>query len=403
MVIRRAIQCISCESKFITRTQVGHKERQDHSFPCPVCGVMISYALDLDQVKGDFKFRDHPKNARWSDTEDGARETLTFSDEILVPIDMGGMFSPHISTFGNYEDFEKYRKDEGLRQLFVARIFPYLERCRVHFERGNWVLFDKESPSRTGDPQTPRDRLVNLYNALHAGFSKFTVNTRGQYDRVLQRLTFAESTSPQLFSALSSEFVWDGHILRLWNEIATVRRAFVDAYPAIQPLYQIYYWKKHLRDLDAVRLSDKRFDLLRQLYIDCFETFCRLMVPAMGIEMIIDHNSLDIPTKKGSMSLGKFEALVNASKREQLRKWPISDLFVAVMDTDLRNGIGHNSAHFDKELDQIVLYDSKGAATISRTMGYTEFCDRVVRLFSAFELAIMYHNGLHLFMNGRFA
>jgi hypothetical protein len=119
MVIRRTIQCTSCDSKFITRTQVSHKDRQEHSFACRKCGVLISYILDLDQenVKATFQ---EPKNARWSSSEDGALQTLTFSDEILVPVDMGGVFSPHIATFGNYEDFDGYRRDEGLRQLCLV-------------------------------------------------------------------------------------------------------------------------------------------------------------------------------------------------------------------------------------------------------------------------------------------
>jgi hypothetical protein len=123
----------------------------------------------------------------------------------------------------------------------------------------------------------------------------------------------------------------------------------------------------------------------------------------MGIEMIIDHKSLDIPTKKGSMTLDEFKILTNANKREHLKKWPIADLFEPLLDTELRNGVGHNSAHFEKESDQILLYDSKGRAVVSRSMGYTDFCDRTVRLFSGFELALMYHNGLHIFMGGRFS
>jgi hypothetical protein len=266
MVIRSAIQCNSCESKFITRTQVGHKERQEHAFPCPTCGVQLSFILDLDQKNAGFKFRD-PKNAKWVKDEDGALDTLTFSDEILVPVELGGMFSPFISNFGKHDDFEKYRKDESLRQIFLARDLPLAERCRVHFEKKNWKLFDKESPSPTVEHQTPRSRLVDLDNALHAGFSKFTVNTRSQYDRVLQRLTYAESLSPKLYSMLASDFVLRGHALRLWKEIGMVRAAFAAAYPTIQPLYQLYYWKKEFRDLSAVRLSDKRFDLVRQVYI----------------------------------------------------------------------------------------------------------------------------------------
>jgi hypothetical protein len=399
MVIRQAIQCISCDSKFVTRTQVGHKDQQKHSFPCPQCGIAISYQLELDQKTGKSKFRD-PQNAKWVDSEEGARTTLTFSDEILVPVDMGGMFSPHVSTFGNYEDFDGYRKDEGLRQLFVSKHFQWAERCRIHFEKGNWLLFDKESPP-TSPPATVHSRLVDLYNLLNGGFSKFTLNSRAKQDRILQRLTYAEVSSPAVFSTLAGEFLSSGRILRLWREVAAVRRSFVENYDRIQPIYQIYYWRKTLQRFDDFKLSDN-FDSLKQVYIDIFETTCRLLVAGIGLEVIIAHKSIRVPTRKGDISLDEFEALANANKREHLEKYPIADLFVPVIDTGLRNGLGHHSAHFDKESDQIVLYNTKKGAVIQQKLGYTEFCDRVVKLFAAFELAVMYHNGLHLWLRGKF-
>src|SRR5215472_2791953 len=190
MIDRNVAECVSCESKIVTRTQIGHKDRQEHSFPCPTCGVTISFTIDLDQDKGELKYRD-PKNAKWVDSEEGAVKVLTFSDEIPVPVDMPDMFSPHIATWFRYEDHDTYRHDESLRQLFVRQTFEYAERCRVHFERGNWDLFDKESPSQHGGPVTIRSRLIDLYNFYTAGFSKFTLTPRGRYDRIFQRLTYA--------------------------------------------------------------------------------------------------------------------------------------------------------------------------------------------------------------------
>ena len=48
----------------------------------------------------------------------------------------------------------------------------------------------------------------------------------------------------------------------------------------------VRYWKEEYRE--PVTLTDKRFNELRQLYIDCFETLCRLLVLARGYEMIRD-------------------------------------------------------------------------------------------------------------------
>lgn len=399
MTVRRSLVCISCESKIITRTQIGHKDTQKHSFPCPTCGVVITYILDLDQKKGGFKFRD-PENGKWVDDEKGAVKTLTFSDEIVVPASMPDFISPHIATFGRY-DWEKTREDESKRQFFVRKTWAYVERCRVHFERGNWGLFDKESPSQHGGPVTPKSRLIDLYNCYTAGFSKFTLLSRAKYDRIRQRLAYSKSLDRPLVNEFAEHYLNSGRIVSLWKEIFSVRNTFVNCYNFLQPLITVKYWDEESQE--PVILADKRFNELRQLYIDTFETLFRLLVLATGFEVIIHHRKLELPTKKGSLTLDQFEQMPNGAKRDHIAKYPIEDLFTPVLDTDFRNGIGHHAAHYEQEPDAIVIYDTKDAGTISRVVSYTEFCEKVLDLFTAFELAAMYHHDLHIYVGGRFA
>ncbi len=102
------------------------------------------------------------------------------------------------------------------------------------------------------------------------------------------------------------------------------------------------------------------------------------------------------------MTLEEFAALPNAAKRDHFSKFPLLDeVFVPVLDTDFRNGIGHHSAHYDPNADEIVLYDSKGSGAISRTISYTEFCGRLIDLFTAFECAAHYFQALHLSQDGK--
>jgi predicted RNA-binding Zn-ribbon protein involved in translation (DUF1610 family) len=398
MTVRKPIVCISCNSKVITRTQIGHKDVQKHSFPCPNCGVVITFVLDLDQEKADYKFR-NPENGKWARNEDGAVKTLTFSDEIVVPASMPDFISPYIATWGRY-DWKKYREDENLRQLFVRRTFRYAERCRVHFERSNWDLFDKESPSHHGGSVTPKSRLIDLYNFYTAALSKFTLVSTGQYARISQRLAYAKVLNQPLVSELAERYLVSGRIVSLWKEVFSVRNSFVNCYNFLQSLITVKYWREEYRE--PVTLSDKRFNELRQLYIDCFETLFRLLVLAIGFEAIIHHRRLEIPMRKGSMTLEHFEQMPNAAKRDHIARFPIEDLFVPVLDTDFRNGIGHNAAHYEQEQDVIVIFDTKDAGAVSRVVSYTQFCEKVLDLFAAFELAAMYHHDIHIYLGGRF-
>src|SRR5687767_1940021 len=290
MTIRMPLICVSCDSKIITRTQVGHRDMQKHSFPCPTCGVVTTFILDLDQKNVGYKFRDPPDNAKWAEDEDGAVKVLAFSDEIVVPASMPDFISPFIAISGRY-DSDKYRKDETSRQRFARQLFGYAERCRTHFERGNWALFDKESPS-DDDQVTPKSRLTSLYLFYTAAFMKFTLPTDGDRARIRQRLIYAKSADPARFEELAIYYLNSGRIASLWREIFSVRTSFIACYPFIQPLVMVRYWKDEHKE--PVTLTDKRLNELRQLYIDCFETLCRLLVLAMGYEMIIQHGKLEV-------------------------------------------------------------------------------------------------------------
>jgi hypothetical protein len=193
-----------------------------------------------------------------------------------------------------------------------------------------------------------------------------------------------------------------GDLQKLWHEIGSVRRQFINVYPNIQSLLQMRYWKSELQDLAKFKISDKKFNELRQLYIDCFETLFRLLVIGVGIEATIHHRELRIPTRKAKMTLEDFAKLPNGAKIDHIKNYPVSDMFLPVLDIDFRNSIGHHSAHYEADSDTVVVYESKGSK-INKVINYTDFCNKVLDLFAAFELAVMYHNALHLHVDGRFA
>ena len=224
---------------------------------------------------------------------------------------------------------------------------------------------------------------------------------RGKYDRIHQRLTYARAVDQSLANDLAEQYLVSGRIACLWKEIFSVRTSFVNCYHFLQPLITVNYWKQE--DREPVTISDKRFNELRQLYIDCFETICRLIVLATAFERIILHRKLAVPTKKGSMTLDQFEQQPSAAKRDHIAKLSIADLFIPVLDTEFRNGIGHHSAHFEQQEDDvIIIYDNKDAGTVKPVVGYTEFCQKVLDLFAAFELAEIYHHDVHINLDGRF-
>ena len=400
MVTRGVLKCRGCDAKIVARTQVGYRDSQTHSFACPKCDVKIAYVLDIDQKNHKLSYR-QPTNADWVDNEEGVIDVFTFSDGLPVPVAVGRL-TPFMATFWNFEDREAYARSESLRQRFVREDYDHIERCTVHYERGDWELFDKATPPGSSSKPSPQGRLIALYNAVQGGMSHFTLTRRTVRDRVMQRFKFAVSRRRDLIEQLAAMYVRSGRMQRLWREIGSVRRTFVDSYnEGLHLIVQVRYWRKELRNLQDVKVTIKHFDRFRQLYMDAFETLCRLLVLATVVESIIHRDSLEIALSRRSVTVDDFEALPNGVKREHIVKLAIGDLFSDALDMELRNGIGHHQAHYDATADEVVLYDKKQGDGGERRMGYTVFCDAVLGEIAAMELAAVYHHALHIQADGR--
>ena len=382
---------------------MGHFGDQNHEFSCPKCEVKISFKL-VKNKPGKFPPASFRKlsNAKWAKNENGAIKTLTFDPQSVTPADGEMIFSPWMTEFHKMPlpAHDAYGLEETLRRSWSEKQWPWIKNLLVHFNSRNVVLFDKEAKLDKTSPEASSwaSRLGLLYVLLEHAFDRFTLNSNTAIARVRQRIALARSISPENFDQLTTDFVKSSRMKRLSDELNNIRTLLLNYYSAIAPVLKMHiYWKESEdKDPKKFKVPDKRFDDLKHLYIDCFETLCRLMVIAVGIETIIHDRSLAISTRKGTMDLWEFEAMQNGNKHTILQQYPISDLFVPVIDSKLRNGIGHHSAFYDAKTDTIVYY-SHGKKDLEETrMTYTEFVYKVLQLYSVLELAAYYFHPFHI-------
>lgn len=64
------------------------------------------------------------------------------------------------------------------------------------------------------------------------------------------------------------------------------------------------------------------------------------------------------------------------------------------LDLKLRNGLGHNSAHYSTLTDEIVYVRADGPKLNEVRLRYIEFVDKVFKAYCAFELATVYFQWL---------
>lgn len=405
-IIRNYLQCSSCDSKIVVRVAPSPTSiTQTHKFPCPGCSVEISFSL-VQTKKNNIPQASFKKlvNATWIKDENGAIKTLTFDPDRVAPSDMTKAFSPWMAEVFKIPPraHKAFGMEEGLRLSWREREWPWIQNLIVHFNSRNKALFDKEAKIDKTSPSAASwaTRLSLLYKVLENALDNFTLNLEAPVARIHQRLSLAKAISPEVSDQLVKDYVASLRMKKIWDELTKIRTSFLANYPALAPLLrmQIYWTSADKNELSKFALPDKKFDELKQLYVDCYETLCRLMVIVVGIETIIHHKSLLIPTKGGasSMSLWDYEAMPNGNKYTILQQYPICDLFVPFMDSKLRNGIGHHSAIYELKTDEVVYYSHGEPILMEKRMSYTEFAYKVLSIYSALELAALYFHSLHI-------
>jgi len=381
----------------VTRTGIGHDATQSHSFNCPGCKVEIRYTLRLDQAKGSIEYL-VPTNATYAPDEDGAAQVLVFYPGVPVPDPTEPFLSPFVQAFRNFLDYDAYQKDEAARRQVIRQDWPTLKRIATHYRHGDWALYDKAFSQLTRQPaeETVSGRRRQLASVLHITFRRFTDLTPGVFPRLNQRFAYAYSKAPELVMGLLTDFVSDGRLERTWQEISAVRDRFVTLYPHIQPLIATRYWSA-VNEVDtSIALPDKAFDLLRQFYVDAFETACRLLAPALILESIIVDGTPTVRFGKNRLNLRQLYELDNAPKVSLVKDMPIGDVFVSRLDSTLRNGLAHHAAHLDGERDCVVFFTKAKNADRRHEIGYTQCCGKALAVFAALEAATVYFDTLDI-------
>ena len=288
-----------------------------------------------------------------------------------------------------------------MRRSVIEHFWPQIDKLILHFRREQWDLFDKqhnELLKKNEKFTSITQRKIALYQALENYCKLFRPADVSPYKLIDDRINLAIGTSSSAIDDLAKYYAAKNKSIEIDNQIQDIRRRWVKIYYAVEPIYIAIYWNPEQYKLADYTLAQKRFDELKSIYIDCFETFCRISVIAAGIEGIIATKTASVPKAKGTLTLEQFDTMSNGSKSDILRKLAIADLFVPFIDHRLRNGIGHHAAHYDVIRDKIdfTIENRKGIQVFE--ISYIAFCDKVVNIYRQLELVSLYSNWLQVFI-----
>jgi hypothetical protein len=218
----------------------------------------------------------------------------------------------------------------------------------------------------------------------------FVYRYSGQWKGEAVQFARAIVAHPAELRQFAEEYRKSGRMVAMWRQLLVLHDEFVSKYPSWMPILQLRYWKEVPKNLDNLVVSDKRFEELKTIYLRAFELLGKISTIALAVELIATTGNTDVPTKKGSMSIWDFEKLDIGVKGDQLKKYTPTKHFARLLDSKLRNGIGHAAAHYDAVTDEVVCVKAAGANLTEWRISYAAFCEAMVDVVSNLFFAEQY-------------
>ncbi|HZL66353.1 MAG TPA: hypothetical protein VFC29_03385, partial [Candidatus Limnocylindrales bacterium] len=301
-------------------------------------------------------------------------------------------------------DIQQYQSVEAARRHFKDKSWRILQRAYVHYENDNLDLLRKEAEtiSKSVPDLGDKEKRGGWLMSMTRFFFDFFVVDPTLAEQIERSVALAMRADEKELRDLATEYVKSGRMAALWKEIKSVRRQFLILYESMLPLLMVRrYWHQDKQDISDYELSVKNFEDLKGFYIDCVETSFRLLVVGLGVELIANTGKPVIKARTGDKAIWWFEQVANGIKDTQLKQFPLFDLITPALDLGLRNGVGHNSAHYDVTSDSIIYVKADDANLNEVRLPYTAFVDKVFKAYCAFELATGFFQWLFVAGGGK--
>jgi hypothetical protein len=279
-----------------------------------------------------------------------------------------------------------------LRIQLCSQHWPVIRKLKVHCDNRNWKLFRKEFSALGHEFTETDERLIPVHflSLLDKFAEPFLPFSEASSRLLLQRVNLAFAISERECMKLHAYLEDIGWTSFLYDELFSIKDRWVHVYGIVQPIYLSLYWDESKNNLDRYYVSQKRFDELKPVFVDIFETLCRISVIAAAVEGIIMSNRVVVPSKPKEMEIDEFRGIENGRKFDIIKDLVPAPSFTMMRENALRNGIGHHSAHYDVRTDSIIYRRENKKGVEAFQVSYTRFCEALVKLYVQFEQASVY-------------
>lgn len=249
--------------------------------------------------------------------------------------------------------------------------WPHISRLQQLFHAGSFeYLRDQLKRYVASNPMLPLENELDFYRAIHWIFLRFWEPFAiGEPTLVQQSIDISAAISGYTQAQLTEMVAEFSPILQDWDrEIADRMAQFMRVVPTLVPVYTVQFYREFDKERDDILssygLSTARFEDIRGLYQDLFETTFRLSPLMVAHNNIIHRGALNMmpPGFGRTATIKDYSALRTGNKIEKLTqpKKPsekLDELIELPLSTVIRNAIGHARWDYNPVLQQIT-YDT---------------------------------------------
>ena len=395
-IVRYAVECPGCKSGIVLSLGVGHEKRQSFFYVCPKCCAATKGALIWN---GGAHTRLEIADGRKLRSEQNCTEVVSINPEIPAFAGARSMAEQGGSAFITFfqwlgaDGIQSYQAafyqmrhliDADWKRLSRLSTY-YLNHDARHFDETLKALLPAGQRLPTADWE--RDHIVHYFYeiffapvwALHPERYFMEMTTAWNALWSSDRPYYKEMVSFARDEANSTAFINTQR--DLFEQIGR----YVDLMAAMLPgLLCDLLPKEHQSQVDQLRLFRDEYELLRDLYIQAFETSHKVLRWVVGGANVDSHGDPSKFVPVGGMNpalvkhppknLDVFTRSASAAKREWLALLPEwHTRWDALLDRHLRNDIGHASARH--QLSTGLIQRDSGSP-----LAYTRFVQKTQRI-----------------------
>jgi len=391
MVFNHFIKCQVCGSVTRIRLQVGWQKEHPVVVTCGECGTSLFGRVQIGQDKPGLMFEFDNADVSDQETADYVVECsgeFPTKKQCSVAEAENILITPFIRMVNSMKDddgFYKFCKTVSHLKETENKWKDY-ERIFTLFQNNSEYLIQEIKKKFSGEYFQCRDEFEVL-RAVHM------MEVFGFYLPLKEEILdpFSLSNNILKMDHLQMEKFIDYlnshegyHLYELQSLIYKLYAEFIEIYQALIPALSMQYCREDTFDYKSDGSTTSAFDTVKQFYLNVYETLGNLLIIPIALNNIkyrLDFNLMN-PIEKNVLSLDDFIGLTKGKRYQYcLKEEAYTDLVGVVVNSQLRNAIGHNDVEYDTVQQLITYLPNPKDRTKRKTKYLLEFENDALKMF----------------------